>query len=436
VNTATEDVLASDFSTEPYWTDGLPPFVPPQREIGPSVDVAIVGAGYAGLSAALTLARAGREVAVCEAARVGTGASSRSAGSLGHVPKAGLADLKARYGESVAHRVYAEARQAREYVETLVREHQIECCLRSSGRFIAAHSPRAYAKLEDSLPELRDTWGAVELVPREGQRAHIGSDAFFGGLRLATAATLQPALLHRGLARAVVGAGAHLLQETRVTAIGSDAGGFAVTTNAGKIKARAVVIATNAETGRATPTLRRLSRRMAVIPAYVVVTEPIAPERMMRILPSEGSVSDTCKVLHYMAPNETQQRLVMSARAGQSDGGLHEKARRVFGYFAARFPDLRGVRVTHCWTGRFALSRDLIPHIGIEDGLYYVLGCCGTGVPMSTYLGHRLALKILRRDEGSTVFDRPLPLMSVWRRSPALLPMAVRAYDLRDRLFR
>ena len=196
-----------------------------------------------------------------------------------------------------------------------------------------------------------------------------------------------------------------------------------------------MVLATNAETGRETPTLRRLRQRMAVIPAFVVVTEPIAPGRMRRILPSNGPVSDTCKIIHYMAPNENGQRLVMSARAGRSDGGLHEKARRVFGHFAARYPDLEGVRVTHCWTGRFALPSDWIPHIGIEDGLHYVLGCCGTGVPMSTYLGHKLALKILR-NIGSTVFDRPLPPMSAWRRSPALLPLAVRAYDLRDRLFR
>ncbi|HLJ21056.1 MAG TPA: FAD-binding oxidoreductase, partial [Stellaceae bacterium] len=356
--------------------------------------MAIVGAGYAGLSAALTLARAGREVAVFEATRVGAGASSRSAGSLGHVPKAGIADLQARYGEAVAHRVYAEAREAREYVEALVREHQIECGLRTSGRFIAAHSSRAFARLEQSLPELQETWGSVELVPREEQRTIIGSDAFFGGLKLATAATLQPALLHRGLARAALSAGALLLQETRVTDIAPDASGFRVTTEAGSVHAGNVVIATNAETGSETATLRRLRRRMAVIPAYVVVTEPIERERMLRILPSQGPVSDTFKILHYMAPNENQRRLVMSARAGRSDGGLREKARRVFGYFGERFPDLQGVRVTHCWTGRFALPSDLIPHIGIEDGLYYVLGCCGTGVPMSTYLGHKLALKI------------------------------------------
>ncbi len=436
VSATTADVLAPGFSTEPYWTDGLPPFEPPPREIGGSVDVAVVGAGYAGLSAALTLARAGKTVVVFDAARVGSGASSRSAGSLGHVPKAGLADLKLSYGECIAHRVYAEAREAREYVETVVRDHQIECSLRTSGRFIAAHSARAFEKLRLSLPELRETWGAVELVPREAQRSVIGSDAYHGGLKLATAATLQPALLHRGLARAALAAGAHLVQETRVTDIAASGPGFIVTSAAGAIKARAVVLATNAETGRETPTLRRLRQRMAIVPAYALVTEPITPERMRNILPSNGPISDTCKIVHYMAPNENGERLVMSARAGRSDGGLHEKARRIFGYFAERFPELRGVRVTHCWTGRFALPGDWIPHIGTEDGLYYVLGCCGTGVPMSTYLGHKVALKILGDEGGATVFDRPLPPMSPWKRSPALLPLAVRVYDWRDRLFR
>jgi glycine/D-amino acid oxidase-like deaminating enzyme len=105
----------------------------------------------------------------------------------------------------------------------------------------------------------------------------------------------------------------------------------------------------------------------------------------------------------------TQRRVARDTRWSIRHASRPQRARRIFGHFAARFPDLQGVRVSHCWTGRFAVSSDLIPHIGVKDGLYYVLGCRGTGVPMSTYLGHKLALKILGQDAGSTVFDRRLP---------------------------
>jgi len=429
-----EDVLAPDFSCEPYWTDGLAPFASSDPATRTPLDVAVIGAGYAGLSAALTLAGAGAAVAVFEARNIGDGASSRSAGSLGHVLKASLPDLRARYGDAVARRIYAEAILAREFVERLVRDHQIACGLRRSGRFIAAHSAHAFDRLQRLLPDLRDSWGDVELMPRARQRSEIGSDAFFGGIRLASVAALQPALLHRGLARAAQQAGAAVLQQAAVTDIRRRDAGFEVITQAGRFAARQVVIATNAETARYPAVFRALRRRMTVMPAYALATEPIAPDRLARILPSRAPVSDTCKILHYMAPNEDQTRLIMSARAGRSDGGLHAKARRIFAFFAERFADLRGIRVTHCWTGRFALTGDWVPHIGVQDGLHYVLGCCGTGIPMATYLGHRLARKLLGAEEAPTVFDRPLPAIPVWRASPLLLPLAVRAYALRDRL--
>ncbi len=429
-------VLSADFKTEPYWTDGLAPFAAPAAPAGSSTEVAVIGGGLAGLSAALTLARAGRDVTVLEAARIGDGAVGRSAGSLGHVPKASLADLEARYGRPAALAVYREAREARAFVEGLIRKHRIDCGLRIASRFIAAHSPRAYARQRASLASLAHTWGEVELVPREAQRREIGSDAFFGGLKLPNAATLQPALLQRGLAAAATSAGTVLRQNCRVLEVRRSGAGFAVATDGGEIRADHVILATNADTGLGPARFRNLARRLVVIPAYGLATEEVPPDRVARVLPIGGPVSDTFKIINYIAPNESGRRFIMSARAGRAEGGLARKAERIFGYFAARFPDLRGVKVSHGWTGRFAITADWVPHMGVDEGVHYVLGCCGTGIPMATWLGHRVALRILGREESRSAFERPLPPIAWPGARHLLLPLAVRAYALRDRLLR
>ncbi len=425
--------LTDDFSTEPFWVTGLPPFEAPRTWSGGRADVLVVGAGYAGLSAALTLAGGGRRVLVCDAGRVGTGASSSSAGSLGNVPKAKYDDLLALYGEIVARRVYQEARHAREYVEHLVRHLGIDCDLRCEGRFIAAHSGKAFARLSNTLPALRAAWGDVALVDQSEQRAYIGSDEFFGGVRLADSSTLQPARLHLGLARAADAAGATILQDTRVTAIWRAARGYTVRAGGRVVEADHVVLATNAETGRDTPHTRRLRRGLTIVPAFALATEPLPDALLSEVLPRRGSFSDTCKIIHYMAVAGDSRRLVMSGRAGRSDGGLVRKAERILGYFRRRFPALSDVRASHCWSGRFAITGDWLPHIGQEDGVHYVLGCCGVGIPMSTYLGHKVALRILGSVEGETVFDRPLKSIPYWPANNFFLPAAVRAFEWRDR---
>lgn len=429
------DVLSPRFSTQPYWTEALPAFGDTLSQLPARVDVIIVGAGYAGLSAARTLARGGRSVIAFDAARIGEGASSRSAGSLGNLPKAKLAQINARYGEEVGREIYREARIAREFVEQVISEEGIACDLQTRGRVVAAHSSKAFAKLQAAFPTFRETMGAVELKTPGQQREEIGSDAFHGVLVVASSATLQPAMLQHGLASAALRAGAHLAQQCRVTDIRLSNGDFEVIAGGNSYRAAHVILATNAETGRDTAVMRRLRRRLTIVPAFALTTEELAPGVMESVLPKRRSFSDTFQILHYMAP-AGERRLIMSGRAGRSDGDLPTKARRLFSYFKTRFPALTGTQVSHCWTGTFALTDDWLPHIGVEEGMHYMLGCCGVGVPMSTYLGHRIALKILGEQDKASAYDRPLPGITYWPANNIFLPAAVRALSLRDRLFR
>jgi glycine/D-amino acid oxidase-like deaminating enzyme len=428
-------VLADTFTTEPYWTEGLPPFRTSATS-AQHVDVAVIGGGFAGLSCALTLAGAGCAVTVFEAGTIGAGAAARAAGSLSHVPKAKLPELTTLYGRATALAFYQEARQAREYVEALIRNHQIVCNLHSCDRFIAAHSGRAYQRQCASLDSLQAAWGDVELVPRGEQRRLIGSDAFFGGIKLANSATLQPALFQRGLAGAALSAGATILQGRRVIDVQRNGTDFELVTAAGTYRADHVIVATNADTDIGPARFRSLARRVMVVPAFALATEELPTEQVSRVLPIAGPVSDTYKIIHYIAPSHDGRRLIVSARAGRTEGSLRNKAARMLAYFADRFPDLAGAKVSHCWQGRFTVSADWVPHIGVDDGIHFVIGCCGTGISTSTYLGHKIAAKILRRADAGTVFDRPLPALPFLGAGELLLPIAVRAYALSDRLFR
>lgn len=428
--------LSPHFSTTPFWAEEVTPFQPTQHPLPECVEVLIIGGGYAGLSAALTLAQAGCSVVVCEASHLRTGASSSSAGSLGNIPKAKLDDLSARYGHNDALQIYREARQAREYVEQLIATFNIDCDLEHKGRIIAAHSAKAFKKFSASLSDIQSVWGEVALLERDALTTEIGSTAFFGGLRITDSATLQPAKFRMGLAKAAQSAGAQILEHQRVTGLRRIDHQFEIQTPTLTLYAKNVIMATNAETGPELELGKQLRKRMTIVPAYALVTEVLSDDTMKAVLPQYRSFSDTYKLLHYMAPAGRSGRLVMSGRAGRTDGNLAVKAERIMRYFSTRFPALADVKVSHCWGGSFAVPHDWIPHTGEEDGLHYILGCSGTGVPMSTYLGHKTALKILKMPDHETAFCRSMPPIPYWPLNNWLLPLAARAYTLRDHLFR
>ncbi|MBB6011393.1 glycine/D-amino acid oxidase-like deaminating enzyme [Aquamicrobium lusatiense] len=417
-----------------FWSTGFDPLESDTISPGEAFDAVVVGAGYGGLSAALELSRQGMHVLVVDARRIGDGASSRAAGSLANVPKARLHELAGSYGEETAQAVYREAVLARAHTERIIADHAIGCDLRRCTRVMAAHSEKSMRRLQSEFPAMKTRIPEARLLSAQELRGFIGSDVYRGGMLVPDSATVNPAAYQYGLARAARAQAAKLLQNTRMIGLKPVAGGVEVELESlGRVTAAHVVLATNAETGPDTPLSAQLARSIAAVPAFCVVTEKLPPDRLAKVIRGAEIFGDTRKVLNYMALSPCGTRLVYSARAGFQEGSTADKARRIMKAFERRFPQTRGLAMDFFWSGRFAITADLIPHTGNSDRVHWMIGCCGTGITMSSYLGHKIARRILGAADADTVFRLPLPSMPAWQRRPALLGAAIRVYRVYDR---
>lgn len=429
-------IFADDFKDQPFWWDAAPRPVWPERPLPSHVDVAIVGSGYTGLSAALTLARNGREPFVFEAGAVGEAASTRSAGHVGRQLKWNFGELVEKYGEASAARFYREMGVAQDYLKSLIEDEQIACQFYISNRYLAAHSARAYEKLAQSVEPLRrDIKLETTMVPRAEQHNYVGSDGYHGGQIVHGTGMLHAALYHQGLMERVISAGVPLAPHTRVTDIARDQSRFIVSTPRGRVVAKAVIVATNAHTGADGNVMRHFRKRLIPIKTYIAASEPLPKARLERIIPSGIPVIDTHKVVYHIQWTPDATRILIGGKAGREFGGVRGAAEALHAHFTALFPDLRGARLSHAWDGYFAFTFDYVPHIGVHEGVHYALGCCAAGVPMGTYLGHKVALKLIGHEDAATVFDnREFPTLPLYSGNPWFIPAVMSWYDAKDRL--
>jgi glycine/D-amino acid oxidase-like deaminating enzyme len=346
------------------------------------------------------------------------------------------ADLARRFGAARAAALVEEAARSWPFLEELIAREGLACHYRRTGRFIGAHCPKAHAALARRADELRELTGMpVTVVPRERQREEVGSDYYFGGLTVEASGALHPALYHRGLAAAARRAGARVLEGARVERIARPGGGRAVlTTTAGEVRAEAVMAATNGYTGAVTPWLRR---RLIPLGSYIIATEPLDPETARRLVPRGRMLVDTKRVLSYYRLSPDGTRVVFGGRASFRPASAREVAPRLHGFMTAVWPELARTRITHAWTGNVAFTFDLVPHMGVHDGIHYAAGCQGSGVAMATYLGYRTALTLAGKAAAPSAFEGlPFPTRPLYRGRPWFLPAVGSAYRLADWLER
>ena len=424
-------VFADNFKAIPYWWDGRddPPAAP--RDLPPKADVVIIGSGYTGVSAALTLARAGRDVVVLEADRPGFGCSTRNGGHIGPGIVTPFHQLAKIHGKDRALALKREGADAYAFTRTLIADEGIECGFVRRGHFVGAHTPGAFDRLRAAAESEPAELGERRLVERKDVRKEVGTDAFHGGLVYPGRGGIDPKLYHMGLMARAVAAGARVFDHCPALGIEGTPGRLVVPTPKRRIAARNVLLATDGYTGTATPWWRR---RLVPIGSYIIATEELDPGLMARLCPNGYQMNDTRMVVYYYRPSPDGKRILFGGRVALSETDPRVSAPRLHAAMTRVFPELRETKVTHSWMGFPAFTFDFMPHVGLHEGVHYALGYCGSGIPLSTYLGNKVADMILERPGTQTVFqNRAFQTRPFYTGKPWFLAPVVMYYKFKDR---
>lgn len=430
----TSQLFTVDFKAEPHWWDAAAPHHRRQDAPPAKVDVAIVGSGYTGLVAALHLARAGRSVAVIEANEAGSGASRRNAGYLGRTLKRSFTWLENHHGAEFATRVYRELDAARQFVFALVAELGIDCHIESCGRFIGANSLAHYTDLLRELEVMQRRLGfPYHAVSRNDLHKELASEAYVGGAVVPDLGAIHPALFHAGLLRAAEAAGVAVHTGIAFAGARETGDGFDLATSKGQIAARDLVMATNGYTPRFA---EWLARRVIPFHGFMAATEELPAETMARLIPNRRTVIDSHVNINFIRPAPDARRILFGGLTGGPQPDLKAKGRDLHEMIRRLLPDLAQVKLSRVWSGQCAGTFDFMPHIGRQHGVWHALGYNFAGVPMGSYLGHKLALKIIGKEEGETVFGTtPFPTFPGYGGNPWFVPLAMRWFDWKDARF-
>ncbi len=417
----------------PLWWDSAPRDLA-SDPLPDAVDVAVVGSGYTGLSAALRLAEGGASVAVIDAGPLAAGASSRNFGLLGRQLIPGFAALAKRLDLPRAISLYSLCNDAFAHVNGLIDRLGIECDRREAGRLILCATPHHLEEQrQEHVLRAKHLGHAHQVLDKAALVAELGSTAFHGGIVVPEHLTLHPGKFSNGLVLAVRRAGASLTGDAEVTAIAGQRGAFRLTCGRATVRAGEVVIATNGCTTGLVPDLRR---RIVSLRAHMVATKPLLPEVVAQALPRGRAFRDTARDMIYGRPSPCGTRLLFGGAAGgaQDDmgraaGGLRT---RLLALFAHLPTDLA---LSHIWAGQCGGTFDHLPHRGQSGALHFATGYnFGAGMPLGTYLGDSLGRMILGEPVSLPFDDFPMQTRPFYHGRPCFLPACLALNKLRDRL--
>jgi gamma-glutamylputrescine oxidase len=373
----------------------LQPFAPlPAGEH--ACDVAIVGGGLAGLSAAIELRERGFAVTLLEAERIGHGASGRNGGQAIYGLACDMTTIEDQLGRDAARQVFAMSLEALDLIRERIARFAIDCDWRDGYLGVAMNARKARA-LRDEVELLASRYDhALTWVERNDLPQWIDSPRYVAAAHDPRSLHLHPLKYTLGLARAAATLGVSLHESTAVTALHKDAAGVRLTTNTGAaLRARHVLLAGNVYLQALSPSLApTLGSRIMPVGTYIVCSEPVAPELAASLIPCGAGVCDNNFVLDYFRTTP-DHRMLYGGRVSYSTRTPMDLAVSMAQRMQTTFPQLRGVGAQYAWGGFVDISMNRAPDFGrlpdFGSRVYYLQGFSGHGLALTGLAGKLVA---------------------------------------------
>jgi glycine/D-amino acid oxidase-like deaminating enzyme len=418
-----------------YWHDTAPAFEGAIR--GPvegRYDVAIIGAGFTGLSAARHLAKAGAKVVVFEANHVGWGASGRNGGHLNNGLAHSFLAAKKELGVERAKALYRAFDESVDTIERIVEEEQIDCNFHRTGKLKLASKPAHFAEIARNYEAInREVDADTEMLTAEDLREEIGSSAFHGAMLSKKSAMMHMGRFVVGIARAAVRHGATIFENTPVTGRRFTNGKHKLTTPNGSVVADNVLLATGAYT---TGLFSYFRRRIVPVGSFLIATRPLSETEVAATMPGNRTCVTSLNIGNYfrLSPDN---RLIFGGRArfsATSDQRSDDKSGEILkGSLTQIFPQLANVDIDYCWGGLVDMTKDRFPRAGFADGVWFAMGYSGHGAQLSVQMGMTIADAILGRPDCNPVSGLEWPAITGHFGKPWFLPIVGMYYKTLDR---
>ncbi|WP_394182093.1 NAD(P)/FAD-dependent oxidoreductase [Marinomonas posidonica] len=350
-------------------------------------DVCVVGAGFTGISTALSLAEKGKRVIVLEGSRIGFGASGRNGGQIVNSFNRDLDYITQHYGQEIGKKMAKMAFAGSELIRQRIAKYEIDCDLKQGNIFAACNQ-----KQFNELKAKKALWEAnghqeLELLDADSIQQHIGTERYVGGLLDYKGGHIQPLNLVLGQAQAFEQLGGIIYEDSQVIELQQGQPGKVITAQ-GQVIADQIVVAGNAYVFGLLP---EIEKKAMPCGTQVIATEPLPKEVQEKLLPSDRCVEDCNYLLDYFRLSG-DGRLIYGGGTtyGARDPGKIEAI--IVPKMLKTFPYLKGVNIDYAWTGNFLLTMMRMPQVGkIGDNLYYAQGYSGHGVTNSHLMGEILS---------------------------------------------